>query len=145
MPALRTERTHRWGSSDSTLSAASGSNRPRRSISFNRDASLASSLTALSPSPPPQSKKKLEAITIRGQKLQPTPVLDTLYHWLTERKAIDDRRRAGVPTPYVLILYHDNISYIKSSLLLIRWTKDAVLLKHKFCNSYRVLDRTSQV
>ncbi|KAJ6619050.1 hypothetical protein B0H10DRAFT_2164011 [Mycena sp. CBHHK59/15] len=60
---------------------------------------------------------------ICGQKLTPTSVFNTLWQWLAERKGIDDRRRAGLPAP---------------------WTQDPILQKFKFCNAYRVLDRTSQ-
>ncbi|KAJ7260972.1 hypothetical protein B0H12DRAFT_366328 [Mycena haematopus] len=127
MPAIRPKR--RRGSSEfdallDTVTAASGSSL-RSSRFTSRDASTPeSSLTSLDPSPPPQPKKKeSKTIIIRGHRLEPTKVLDTLYYWLAERKAIDDRRRAGMPAP---------------------WTKDAILLNWKFCNSYRVLDRTSQ-
>ncbi|KAJ7658732.1 hypothetical protein DFH06DRAFT_1472746, partial [Mycena polygramma] len=62
-------------------------------------------------------------IVIRGQQLEPTVVFDTMWRWILERKLIDDRRRAGMPAP---------------------WTTDKTLFKYKFCNAYRVLDRTSQ-
>ncbi|KAJ6476245.1 hypothetical protein C8R45DRAFT_1216944 [Mycena sanguinolenta] len=131
MPAIRTERSHRRRSPEShgllfdPLGTASSSSRRSSTRLTSCDASSReSSLTSLESSPPPQPKKKArKAITIHGQRLEPTEVLDTLYIWLAERKAIDDRRRAGMPAP---------------------WTKDRILLEHKFCNSYRVLDRTSQ-
>ncbi|KAF7373364.1 Chromo domain-containing protein [Mycena sanguinolenta] len=132
MPAIRTKRaihSHRRGSTDSDgsfdpLGTASSSSR-RSSRPISRDgSSRESSLTSLEPSPPPQPKKNTrKAITIHDQRLEPTEVLDTLYLWLAERKAIDDRRRDGMPAP---------------------WTKDRILHEYKFCNSYRVLDRTSQ-
>ncbi|KAJ7803913.1 hypothetical protein B0H13DRAFT_2388712 [Mycena leptocephala] len=63
------------------------------------------------------------AIVVEGQKLWPTAVFDTLWHWVVERKAIDDQRRESNQPP---------------------WTSDTILSEYKFCNSYRVLDRTSQ-
>ncbi|KAJ7825639.1 hypothetical protein B0H14DRAFT_3726186 [Mycena olivaceomarginata] len=63
------------------------------------------------------------AIVVEGQKLWPTAVFDTLWHWVVERKAIDDQRRESKQPP---------------------WTSDTILSEYKFCNSYRVLDRTSQ-
>ncbi|KAF8183799.1 hypothetical protein K438DRAFT_1838613 [Mycena galopus ATCC 62051] len=129
MPAIRTQRAlYRRGSPDPLLDpvhATPGSSARRSSRFTSRDASTPeSSLTSLESTPPPRSKKKCGTIEIRGQKLEPTEeVLDTLFYWLFERKAIDDRRRRGVPAP---------------------WTDDAILLDYKFCNSYRVLDRTSQ-
>ncbi|KAF7326842.1 Chromo domain-containing protein [Mycena venus] len=122
MPATRTN--PRWRASGSTLSepSTSSSSLHRSSRFPSRDASE-SSLTSCSPSPPPEPKKIHGTITIRGQKLQPTVVLNTLWYWIAERKAIDDRRRAGVPAP---------------------WTTDPIFRDFKFCNAYRVLDRTSQ-
>ncbi|KAJ7160755.1 hypothetical protein C8R46DRAFT_1105576 [Mycena filopes] len=133
-PGARQTRVHKRGSPDSdslvsdTLTASSESS-PRRSsrfISRNRDASPTgslSSLTSLDTSPEPDDKEELQPIIIRGQTLHPTVVFDTLFYWLNERKAIDNRRRAGMPAP---------------------WTEDSILQKYKFCNAYRVLDRTSQ-
>ncbi|KAJ7841987.1 hypothetical protein B0H14DRAFT_2512054 [Mycena olivaceomarginata] len=63
------------------------------------------------------------AIVVEGQKLWPTAVFDTLWHWVVERKAIDDQRRESKQPP---------------------WTSDTILSEYKFCNSYRVLDRTSR-
>ncbi|KAJ7845507.1 hypothetical protein B0H14DRAFT_3139037 [Mycena olivaceomarginata] len=60
----------------------------------------------------------LNAIVVEGQKLWPTAVFDTLWHWVVERKAIDDQRRESKQPP--------------------------ILSEYKFCNLYRVLDRTSQ-
>ncbi|KAJ7128141.1 hypothetical protein C8R43DRAFT_1074753 [Mycena crocata] len=97
-----------------TTSSGSGPS-PRRSNRFTRDAS--SDLSSLSPSPEPQ------IIVIRGQQLHPTPVFYTLWWWITERQRVYDKRCAGMPAP---------------------WTLDPILQKNQFCNSYRVLDRTSQ-
>ncbi|KAJ6526565.1 hypothetical protein DFH09DRAFT_995662 [Mycena vulgaris] len=106
------------------VTASSGSQSTRQSSRFSRDAySPESSLTSLSPSPEPETAPAPSAIVISGQKLQPTVVFDTLWRWLVERKAIDDRRREGLLAP---------------------WTRDPILFKYKFCNAYRVLDRTSQ-
>ncbi|KAJ7935023.1 hypothetical protein B0H13DRAFT_2305180 [Mycena leptocephala] len=63
------------------------------------------------------------SFVIRGQDLQPTDVFDTLWRWLDECQAIDHKRRSGIQAP---------------------WTSDPSLRKYRFCNAYRVLDRTSQ-
>ncbi|KAJ7145834.1 hypothetical protein C8R44DRAFT_599989 [Mycena epipterygia] len=128
MPAHRTHRSPRVGGSpisvrsDAVTTSSSSENvrRSSRTQSDSRDASTPESdLTSLSPSPEPDPP----VIILRGQKLQPTVVFDILWRWLAERKAIYDRRRAGMPAP---------------------WTSDKILSKYKFCNAYRVLDRTSQ-
>ncbi|KAJ7041200.1 hypothetical protein C8F04DRAFT_1080514 [Mycena alexandri] len=137
MPAIRTgagesRPPFQRGSPDSLISdpatTSSGSS-PRLSSRFiRRDASPTDSLSSLSSldtSPEPEERKHKEQgpIVIRGQTLRPTIVFNTLFQWLHERKTIDDRRRAGMPAP---------------------WTKDALMQKYKFCNAYRLLDRTSQ-
>jgi len=38
-------------------------------------------------------------ILLKGQTLRPTAVFDTFWQFATERKAIDDRRRAGMVQP----------------------------------------------
>jgi hypothetical protein len=47
------------------------------------------------------SKVSLPSVTIKDIALKPTPVFDAFWYWVAERKAIDDRRRAGEPAPYV--------------------------------------------
>ncbi|KAK7035360.1 hypothetical protein VNI00_011891 [Paramarasmius palmivorus] len=69
------------------------------------------------------AKSTLSKVTVAGFKLHPTIAFDTFWYWCAERKAIDDRRRAGEPYP---------------------WTKDEHLREYYFCNSYRVLDRGCQ-
>ncbi|KAJ7643814.1 hypothetical protein FB45DRAFT_896135 [Roridomyces roridus] len=96
-----------------------GQSTSRRSSLFDRrDASL-SPLTSVpntpEPLPPP--------IVVSGQVLEPTVVFESLWWWLVERKKMDDARRAGRPSP---------------------WTQDEILQKGRFCNAYRVLDKTSQ-
>ncbi|KIK56165.1 hypothetical protein GYMLUDRAFT_248138 [Collybiopsis luxurians FD-317 M1] len=75
----------------------------------------------------PASKKnvleKLEPIIVCGHQLRPTVVWNTFWRWCYERKAIDDRRRAGQPFP---------------------WTEDKILRKEFFCNTFRILDKTTQ-
>ncbi|KAJ7468640.1 hypothetical protein FB451DRAFT_1039239 [Mycena latifolia] len=125
MPATRSRRASRRGGSpisvrSDAVTSSSASQSTRHSSRSSRDASSPeSSLTSLSPSPEPE---KL-TIVVCGQELVPTVVFDTLWRWLVERKKIDDSRRAGMPAP---------------------WTEDPILREHKFCNAYRVLDRTSQ-
>lgn len=40
-------------------------------------------------------------ITINGIRLRPTIVFNTFWRFAAERKAVDDRKRAGLPKPYV--------------------------------------------
>lgn len=55
--------------------------------------------------------------------LKPTPVFDTYWRFAVKRQDIFFRRLAGADAP---------------------WTDDPVLLRHKFTNAYRALDRVSQ-
>ncbi|KDR74070.1 hypothetical protein GALMADRAFT_124287 [Galerina marginata CBS 339.88] len=71
------------------------------------------------PSPLPFS----EPITICDIELRPTIAFDTFWRFAAERKAIDDRRRAGEPAP---------------------WTNDKILKDYFFCNTFRVLDKGCQ-
>ncbi|CAA7262619.1 unnamed protein product [Cyclocybe aegerita] len=64
-----------------------------------------------------------DSITISGKTLHPTVAFDTFWRFAAERKAIDDRRRAGLPAP---------------------WTKDIIMQKYFFCNTFRVLDKGCQ-
>ncbi|ESK89922.1 uncharacterized protein Moror_770 [Moniliophthora roreri MCA 2997] len=70
-----------------------------------------------------QRSSSLTKIMIAGCTLRPTAAFDTFWHWCAERKAIDDRRRAGESYP---------------------WTEDKYLQQYYFCNPYRVLDRGCQ-
>lgn len=67
--------------------------------------------------PPPKS------VTISGQRLRVSPILDTLFYFMAERHHIYQRRIAGDPTP---------------------WTKDPILAAYPFTNVFRVYDRTTQ-
>ncbi|KAK7055139.1 chromo domain-containing protein [Favolaschia claudopus] len=131
MPATRSQRSAcRQRSNElATLKTASASSHCRTRPCVSQETSwrdespltnLSSASRSNSPTPASTTPKQ---VVIRGQTLTPTPVLDTLFHWLAERKAIDDRRREGMPAP---------------------WTEDPVLSEYKFCNAYRVLDRTTQ-
>jgi hypothetical protein len=97
MPAIRNggrKKLAVYGSvaSDTVTVASQSESSSRRSLRF-RDASTPdSALESASPAPE-------KPIKISGQNLQPTVVFDTLWKWLAERKAIDDRRRQGVPAP----------------------------------------------
>ncbi|KAI6047260.1 hypothetical protein EDC04DRAFT_603591 [Pisolithus marmoratus] len=62
-------------------------------------------------------------VVVRGEAFQPTLAFDTFWKLAAERHAIDERRRSGQPPP---------------------WTKDPILQCHKFCNTFRILDRGSQ-
>ncbi|KAH9477081.1 hypothetical protein JR316_0010997 [Psilocybe cubensis] len=64
-----------------------------------------------------------EPIIVCGVELQPTVAFDTFWRFAAERKAIDDRRRAGQSPPF---------------------TEDKILRDYFFCNTYRVLDKLSQ-
>ncbi|TFK29075.1 hypothetical protein FA15DRAFT_664384 [Coprinopsis marcescibilis] len=69
------------------------------------------------------SRRQQTTFRVNGIELKASPAFDTLWKWAAERKAIDDRRRAGLPRP---------------------WTTDPILHEYAFCNTYRVLDRVSQ-
>ncbi|PPQ63454.1 hypothetical protein CVT24_004986 [Panaeolus cyanescens] len=62
-------------------------------------------------------------ITICGVDLRSSVAFDTFWRFAAERKAIDDRRRAGESGP---------------------WTKDPILQRYFFCNTYRILDKVTQ-
>ncbi|KAF8842281.1 chromo-domain-containing protein [Paxillus ammoniavirescens] len=69
-------------------------------------------------SPPPWT------VTVRETMVfEPTPSFDTFWRLAAERHDIDVKRRSGLPPP---------------------WTTDPILQSHKFCNTFRVLDRVSQ-
>jgi hypothetical protein len=63
------------------------------------------------------------AIDVAGRKLHPTPVFDTYWRFAAERQAIYEARVIGQQGP---------------------WTKDPVLLRHRFTNCFRAADRVSQ-
>lgn len=69
----------------------------------------------LAPAPQP--------IRVAGRTLHPTPVFDTYWRFAAERQAIYEARVMGRPGP---------------------WTKDPVLLRHRFTNCFRAADRVSQ-
>jgi len=62
-------------------------------------------------------------VAIAGRKLKLSPVIDTLFRWMTERHAIHQRRLAGQPWP---------------------WTDDPILRQHAFTNVFRIYDRVTQ-
>jgi len=62
-------------------------------------------------------------VDIAGRKLKLSPVVDTLFRWMTERHAIHQRRLAGQPWP---------------------WTDDPILRQHTFTNVFRIYDRVTQ-
>ncbi|KAJ7930157.1 hypothetical protein B0H13DRAFT_902517 [Mycena leptocephala] len=87
------------------------------------------------------TKTRPASIVIRGQRLQPTAVFDTLWRWLVERKAIDTKRRSGMLEPCVRNRRKLSPTYSSFASLGGRRTR--------FCSStgsatHRVLDRTSQ-
>jgi len=47
----------------------------------------------------PASQSLPKCIALKGVQLRPTVVFDTFWRFAAERKAIDDRRRAGLPQP----------------------------------------------
>ncbi|TFK69766.1 hypothetical protein BDN72DRAFT_585116 [Pluteus cervinus] len=73
--------------------------------------------------PNPAKEPVPATLTINGVLLKPSPVFNTFWKFAAERKAIDDRRRAGQEAP---------------------WTNDPILQKYFFCNTYRVLDKVTQ-
>ena len=62
-------------------------------------------------------------VDIAGRKLKLSPVIDTLFLWMTERHAVHQRRLAGQPWP---------------------WTDDPILQQHSFTNVFRIYDRVTQ-
>lgn len=68
--------------------------------------------------PGPNSRADLNEINIGGRTLRPTPVFDTYWRFAAERQTIYDARMAGRPGP---------------------WTRDPVLLRHRFTNCFRAL------
>nr|GAT50250.1 predicted protein [Mycena chlorophos] len=87
---------------------------------------LESPLTSVASTPEPDQTffdAKTKTLHVAGQQLKTTVVFDSLWKWLAERQEMDDKRRRGLPAP---------------------WTDDPILRDHKFCNAYRVLDKTSQ-
>ncbi|KAF7316150.1 Chromo domain-containing protein [Mycena indigotica] len=104
-----------------TLTPTRQTKRQCTSDAWSADSPLSSA--ASTPEPPSTRTTKLDHIDISGQRLKPTIVFDTLWKWLAERKALDDERRQGLPAP---------------------WTDDRILQEYKFCQSYRVMDKTSQ-
>ncbi|KAI6119414.1 hypothetical protein EDD16DRAFT_1692706 [Pisolithus croceorrhizus] len=62
-------------------------------------------------------------VVVRGKSFEPTLAFDTFWKLAAERHAIEERRRSGQPPP---------------------WTKDPILQNHKFCNTFRILDRGCQ-
>jgi alpha-glutamyl/putrescinyl thymine pyrophosphorylase clade 1 len=62
-------------------------------------------------------------VVIAGRKLKLSPVIDTLFLWMTERHAIHQRRLAGQPWP---------------------WTEDPIFRQHAFTNVFRIYDRVTQ-
>lgn len=59
----------------------------------------------------------------RLERLGPTPVLDTYWRFAVRRQNIFRRKFRNEPPP---------------------WTRDPILLRHKFTNAYRASDRVSQ-
>ena len=71
----------------------------RRSAASSKKISPRLSLTAGRKSKPrnPGSQSLPKSIALKGISLQPTVVFDTFWRFAAERKAVDDRRRAGLP------------------------------------------------
>lgn len=135
--ARLTRSSYRSGAFDnSALSSSSSSKAPHKSRPSTR-----STRSRIATSPPPP-----KPITITGHVLQPTVVWDTFWRWCAERKSIYDRRQAGEPFPCVLVLVSLQYMYSRSLCFPFscRWTEDVVLQQKFFCNTYRVLDKTSQ-
>ena len=65
----------------------------------------------------------VEPIRVAGRVLEPTPVFDTYWRFAAARQAVYMARVDGRPGP---------------------WTRDPILLRHRFTNCYRAADRVSQ-
>lgn len=53
----------------------------------------------------PPERCPLAFVKINGVVLKPTKVFDAFWYWVAERKAMDDKRRAGEASPCVWIKY----------------------------------------
>ncbi|KAF9477996.1 hypothetical protein BDN70DRAFT_836922 [Pholiota conissans] len=127
LPSRRTTRAHKPWNKNEMLAARPSPSKTRRDSS-----ETSSTLTSL-----PSTEESIDdavdvdfaqdassgSITICGIELRPSIAFDTFWRFSAERKAIDDRRRAGLPAP---------------------WTDDPILQKYFFCNTYRVLDKGCQ-
>ena len=67
--------------------------------------------------------KRLQYAVIGDRRLPVSPVLDTLFYWMSERHQIFLRRTEGDERP---------------------WTEDAILQRYPFTNVFRVYDRNTQ-
>ncbi|KAF8450433.1 hypothetical protein L210DRAFT_289907 [Boletus edulis BED1] len=83
----------------------------------NKRSKTCSQLHFADAAPPPMT------VTINEREYRLTQAFDTFWRWAGERHAIDEKRRAGLPSP---------------------WSTDPILASNKFCNAFRVLDRVSQ-
>ena len=63
------------------------------------------------------------SITVAGRTLPVSPVFDTYWRFAAERQRVYCSRLEGRPGP---------------------WTRDRILLEHRFTNAYRAADRVSQ-
>ena len=81
------------------------SRRPRRSLGSSKENVVITPLSKQRKksksrkSRNPGSQSSAKPIAIKGAHLQPTVVFDTFWRFAAERKAVDDRRRAGLPQP----------------------------------------------
>ena len=72
------------------------SGRSRRSVRFSKETAKRGGKSK----PRNRGSQSLpKRITLKGIQLQPTVVFDTFWRFAAERKAVDDRRRAGWPQP----------------------------------------------
>jgi hypothetical protein len=121
MPAIRTDDSDSGSDSEHSTYLPPKSSRPsgrpypsksnshayrarRRSQTEVTELSSVSSISSsgssqLTPEHPRAQSNLVEPITICGVRLHPTVAFDTFWHFAAERKAIDDRRRAGEPAP----------------------------------------------
>ncbi|KAF9529075.1 hypothetical protein CPB83DRAFT_765558 [Crepidotus variabilis] len=115
--ARRTRKRRRTQRDESVISEASVSH------SSQDENAEEETLTSTLPLDSTAGKKPTGPIIVSGVKLRPTEVFDAFWEFAAERKAIDDRRRAGKPAP---------------------WTNNPILRDYFFCNTFRVLDKGCQ-
>ena len=110
---------------------------------FLQEESASSASNAKEKVSAPPTGRPLTFVTINGIVLKPTKAFDAFWRWVAERKAMDDRRRAGEAAPCV---YRFNLSFLGTQRLTYhtRWMEDPILQKYYFCCPYRVLDRVTQ-
>ena len=118
MPAIRTDNSEcdsaitytrykkgRWSARRKTIepypsnSHSSHQQSPTEPSTISSEGTISSSNSARVASVHSPKSQFVGPITVCGVRLSPTVAFDTFWRFAAERKAIDDRRRAGEPAP----------------------------------------------